>query len=74
LSFHVGVFSDYLDDGASASNNNAVVQGGIDYSHNSGFYSGTALSTLDDGDGQEVGLYAGYGFSVGEFDIDVGYV
>jgi uncharacterized protein (TIGR02001 family) len=74
LSFHVGVFSDYLDYGASASNNNAVVQGGIDYSHDSGFYSGTALSTLDDGDGQEVELYAGYGFSVGEFDIDVGYV
>jgi uncharacterized protein (TIGR02001 family) len=73
LSFHVGVFSDYLDDGASASNNNAVVQGGIDYSHDSGFYSGTALSTLDDGDGQEVELYAGYGFPVGEFDFDVGY-
>lgn len=73
LSFHIGAFSDYLDDGESASNNNAVVQGGIDYSHDSGFHFGTGLSTLGDGDGQEVELYLGYGFVVGEFDFDVGY-
>lgn len=74
LSFNVGVFSDYLDDGASGSNNNAVVQGGVDYSHDSGFYLGTWLSTLGDGDGQEVDLYAGYEFSAGQLDFDVGYV
>jgi uncharacterized protein (TIGR02001 family) len=73
LSFNVGMFSDYLDDGTSASNNNAVVQGGVDYSHDSGFYLGTWLSTLGDGDGQEVELYLGYGFSLEEFDFDVGY-
>jgi uncharacterized protein (TIGR02001 family) len=74
LEFNVGVFSDYLDDGASGSNNNAVVQGGVDYSHDSGFYLGTWLSTLGDGDGQEVDLYAGYQFSAGTLDFDVGYV
>jgi uncharacterized protein (TIGR02001 family) len=74
LEFNVGVYSDYLDDGASASNNNAVVQGGVDYSHGSGLYVGTWMSTLGDGDGQEVDLYAGYTFSAGGLDFDVGYV
>jgi len=74
LDFNVGVFSDYLDDGASGSDNNAVVQGGVDYSHGSGLYLGTWMSTLGDGDGQEVDLYAGYVFSAGGLEIDVGYV
>ena len=74
LEFNVGVFSDYLDDGASGSDNNAVVQGGVDYSHGSGLYLGTWMSTLGDGDGQEVDLYAGYAFSAGGLDFDVGYV
>lgn len=73
LSFNIGVFSDYLSDGASESNNNAVVQGGIDYGHESGFFVGTWLSTLGSGDGQEVDLYAGYDFSVGALDFGVGY-
>jgi len=73
LSFNVGVFSDYLSDGASASDNNAVVQGGVDYNHESGFFLGTWMSTLGSGEGQEVDLYAGYDFAVGDFDFGVGY-
>jgi len=46
LAFNVGVFSDYLDDGESSSDNNAVVQGGIDWEDPSGFYLGTWMSTL----------------------------
>lgn len=74
LEFNVGVFSDYLDDGESGSDNNAVVQGGIDYGHGSGLYLGTWTSTLGDGEGQEVELYAGYGFSAGSLDFDLAYV
>lgn len=74
LSFNIGVFSDYLLDGASESNNNAVVQGGVDWEDPSGFYLGTWMSTLGDGDGQEVDLYFGYGFEAGGFDFDVGYI
>jgi len=74
LSFNVGVFSDYLDDGASGSNNNAVVQGGVDWEDPTGFYLGTWVSTLGDGDGQEVDLYAGYEFSAGGLDFDIGYI
>lgn len=74
LEFNVGAFSDYILWGTSASGNNAVVQGGIDYGHESGFYLGTWMSTLGDGDGQEVDLYGGYVFTAGEVEIDLGYL
>lgn len=74
LDFNVGVFSDYILWGATASDNNAVVQGGIDYGHESGFYLGTWVSTLGDGMGQEVDLYGGYTFAAGGLDFDLGYV
>jgi uncharacterized protein (TIGR02001 family) len=74
LEFNAGAFSDYILWGTSASDNNAVVQGGIDYGHESGFYLGTWVSTLGDGDGQEVDLYGGYVFSAGEVEIDLGYL
>lgn len=74
LEFNVGAFSDYLDDGESGSDNNAVVQGGIDYGHDSGFYLGTWTSTLGDSEGQVVDLYAGYEFSAGRLDFELAYV
>ena len=88
LEFNVGVFSDYILWGTSASGNNAVVQGGIDYGHESGFYlgvwtsnlGGTAFDEDEDGElvaiaeGQEVDLYFGYEFEAGGLDFDVGYV
>jgi len=74
LSFNVGVFSDYLLDGATASDNNAVVQGGVDWEDPTGVYVGTWWSTLGDGEGQELDFYLGYEFGAGELDFDVGYV
>jgi uncharacterized protein (TIGR02001 family) len=74
LEFNAGAFSDYILWGTSASGNNAVVQGGIDYGHESGFYLGTWVSTLGDDNGQEVDLYGGYVFSAGEVEIDLGYL
>ncbi|SIT70171.1 conserved hypothetical protein [Ectothiorhodosinus mongolicus] len=74
LEFNVGVFSDYILWGTTASNNNAVVQGGVDYADDSGIYVGTWISTLDADDGQEVDLYAGYEFSAGDLDFDLGLV
>lgn len=74
LTFNAGVFSDYILWGASASGNNAVVQGGVDYEHDSGFYLGTWMSTLGDDEGQEVDLYLGYSFEAGGLEFDVGYI
>lgn len=72
LEFNVGVFTDYILWGTTASDNNAVVQGGVDYAHDSGFYLGTWVSTLGDGDGQEVDLYTGYAFEMSGLDFDIG--
>lgn len=74
LDFNAGIFSDYILWGTSASDNNAVVQGGIDWGHDSGVYLGTWVSTLGDGAGQEVDLYGGYAFEVGSLGFDLGYV
>ncbi len=74
LEFNAGIYSDYILWGTTASDNNAVVQGGIDYGHESGFYLGTWVSTLGDGQGQEVDLYGGYAFEAGGLDFDLGYV
>ncbi|WP_018953932.1 TorF family putative porin [Thioalkalivibrio sulfidiphilus] len=74
LTFNAGAFSDYILWGVSASGGNAVVQGGVDYEHESGFYLGTWMSTLGDGEGQEVDLYLGYAFEAGDLEFDIGYV
>ncbi|OOG26406.1 hypothetical protein B1C78_04875 [Thioalkalivibrio denitrificans] len=74
VTFNAGVFSDYILWGTTASGNNAVVQGGIDYEDASGFYVGSWISTLGDGEGQEVDLYLGYEFEAGGLEFDVGYV
>ena len=74
LEFNVGVFTDYILYGKTESGNNAVVQGGIDWGHESGFYLGTWASTLGDGEGQEVDFYAGYAFEAGGLDVDLGYI
>lgn len=78
LEFNVGAYTDYILWGTSASENNAVVQGGIDYGHESGFYAGTWISTLGDSNGdlpgQEVDLYFGYEFGYGDVGFDIGYV
>jgi len=73
LEFHIGVFSDYIDNGESKSDNNAVVQGGLEYGHASGVFAGVAMSTLGSGEGQEVVPFVGYSFGLGELDFEVGY-
>ncbi|TVP76755.1 TorF family putative porin [Thioalkalivibrio sp.] len=74
LEFNVGVFTDYILYGKTESENNAVVQGGIDWAHEDGFYLGTWASTLGDNLGQEVDFYAGYAFEAGGLDFDLGYI
>lgn len=73
LSFNVGVFSDYIDNGESRSGNAAVVQGGAEFNHASGLFLGTQLSTLGQGQGQEVLPYVGFGTTLGVVDVELGY-
>jgi uncharacterized protein (TIGR02001 family) len=80
LTGNISVFSEYLFRGFQESGGEPAVQGGLDYSHESGFYVGTWISTLssdyfDSGESSgayETDLYAGYGFEVGDLAFDLG--
>lgn len=43
---NVGIVSDYLFRGISQTDGNPAIQGGVDYSHSSGIYVGTWLSSI----------------------------
>lgn len=69
---NIGVTSNYQWRGVTQSGNESAVSGGLDYSHESGFYAGTWVSSL--GGGQyEQDLYAGYGGEASGISYDVGY-
>jgi len=76
LSGNMGVFSDYRFRGISQTFLKPAIQGGIDYSHASGFYLGnwnSNVSGLVYTDGSiEMDFYGGYKFSAGPVGLDVG--
>ncbi|MCC2617388.1 TorF family putative porin [Aestuariibacter halophilus] len=73
---NIGVTSNYLWRGVTQSNDDPSVSGGIDYSHESGFYAGTWIGSINwgDGSGTENDYYLGYAGESGDFGYDVGYV
>jgi uncharacterized protein (TIGR02001 family) len=79
LAFNVGAVSDYRYRGISQSRLKPALQGGIDWSHKSGFYLGTWASTIhwikDAGGDSNVewDVYGGYKFKAADtVDVDVG--
>lgn len=70
ISANIGVTSDYVWRGVSQSGESASVSGGIDYSDESGFYAGTWVGSLGEGNGSEVDLYLGYATDA----FDIGYI
>jgi len=78
LSANVSVTNNYIWRGLTQTTNEAAVQGGIDYSHESGFYAGTWASNVqygaDDVYSYEHDLYVGYSGEAGDFTYDVGYL
>ncbi len=68
LSANVGYASEYHFRGIFQKTSSA--SGGLDY-ESGGFYAGTWAA--DVGDGLEVDGYFGYGATVGEFDLSIGY-
>lgn len=65
VSANVGVFSNYIFRGVTQTSEELALQGGIDYSHASGFYAGTwgsNVSWLVDG---------GYGYTASSLELDV---
>ena len=77
FTYNIGVQSDYVWRGVSQDNDQAALQGGIDYKH-SMFYAGTWLSNVNfAGTGgttanTEMDLYAGIAPSVGNWSFNFG--
>lgn len=80
---NVGVVTDYLFRGISQTHGKPAIQGGVDYSHSSGIYAGTWLSSISwVGDAQnrsvptEIDIYAGFKntFGGGDFNYDLGLI
>lgn len=78
VSGNLGLTSDYRFRGISQSQNAPAVQGGVDYSHSSGFYVGNWNSSVSsqmytNGSGVESDLYAGFKKDIYKgITIDVG--
>lgn len=73
-SANFAITSNYLDRGATQSDNKIALQGGFDYQAQSGFYIGTWASTLVAGAGIEQNLYFGYANSFDSIDYDISYI
>jgi uncharacterized protein (TIGR02001 family) len=87
VAFNVGVTTDYIFRGISQSQHDPAIFGGVDYSHSSGLYAGTWLSTqkwvdeslgaasaYKDGSNVEMDIYGGYKGAVGDIGYDVGFI
>jgi len=76
ISGNMGIFSDYRFRGISQTVDQPAIQGGIDYSHKSGFYVGNWNSNVNGlvyTDGSiEMDFYGGYKFGIGPVGMDVG--
>lgn len=63
---------------ANSENDGTAVQGGVDYSHASGFYAGYWGSNLSYGNDTKTGFendfYAGYGGKAGDFGYSIGLI
>ncbi len=71
---NAGAFSNYIFRGTTYSGDSAVVQGGIDWSADSGLYAGTWVSTLGTTGlgGNEIDFYAGLSGEAGKVGYDFG--
>ncbi|MGQ9686796.1 MAG: TorF family putative porin [Thiobacillaceae bacterium] len=82
LSGNLSLTSNYLFRGVSQTQDGPAVQGGIDYTHPSGFYVGTWASNvawvketgLKDNNSLEIDLYGGYKGEAGPITYDLGLI
>ena len=84
LSGNAGIYSQYIFRGLTQTNKDPAFQGGLDYSHSSGFYVGTWMSNISwltdspaatgyTSSSLEMDFYGGYkGTFGGDFGYDVG--
>lgn len=75
-SANVALVSDYLFRGVSQTDEKGAIQGGFDFTYESGFYAGIWASNVNYGTdtSTEMDFYGGYGWSAGESEFDVGFI
>ncbi len=75
VSANIGITSNYVFRGLTESDDDAAVQGGVDYNHASGLYLGTWVSSLGGGGDYEIDGYFGFANELSSgFGYDLGYV
>lgn len=77
ISANIGATSNYVWRGVTQTMDGAAVSGGIDFSHDSGFYLGAWTSNIDWGKGAtgaELDLYAGFSGKMESLDYDLGVI
>lgn len=80
ISANISIVTDYAFRGISQTDQRPALQGGLDWSHDSGFYVGfwasnvSWLNDLEQGtdNSLETNLYAGYATEIGPIGVDVG--
>ena len=73
LEANIGATSNYMWRGYTQSSEDGAISGGLDYSHDSGLYAGTWVSSLG-GTGSEVDYYAGFSGESESVGYDLGYI
>jgi uncharacterized protein (TIGR02001 family) len=72
-SANVGITSDYVFRGITQTNEEAAIQGGVDFTCGK-FYAGFWGSSVAFGNGSEIDLYGGYKTTLGRFNLDLGLI
>ena len=79
LAYNVGLYSQYIFRGLTQTDTKPAIQGGVDFTHSSGFYLGawaSNISWLEDsgnykGSSLELDLYGGYRMNIGDSGVGV---
>lgn len=79
LTANVGVTTNYVFRGFTQTDDSPAIQGGVDYTHSSGFYAGAWGSNVKfpnaGGSALEYDLYLGFNFDITQdVKMDVGYI
>jgi uncharacterized protein (TIGR02001 family) len=74
LTGNIGVTSNYIWRGVTQTDDQAAVQGGIDYVHDDNLYAGVWTSNYGNGNGYELDLYGGYRGTLGDIPFDAGII
>lgn len=78
LTANASITNNYMWRGLTQTINEAAVQGGVDYAHESGFYAGTWTSNVgydsDDAFSYEHDMYFGFAGEAAGFSYDIGYL